>query len=376
MRWRVPICGGLMLWAATTVGLRAESPVEPQPIVTSSFDFKVPFVVDPNEQAVSVQLHVSTDRGMSWHLAQTVAPGAGKFAFQAPFAGEFWFAVRTVDAKGRVIQVEEFAPELRVLVGVPEKPSLTAEKAVLDSTQAPSNNSAMLVSSFEVPRGSSQQGDIRPRMVNSRTLDIDYEAPTGADTPREIAVWLTRDGGNKWERHTVDADCKSPARVTVENDGLYGLWIVMTDASGNRAAEPRSGEAPGVWIGVDTSPPHAQLLTAEADTVRGERELTVRWEASDAKLGVAPVSLSFRRTPDEPWQPLASNVLNSGVQRVKLDRSLTQNVQLRLDVRDEAGNVTSVETREPVSTIARSVIPQGPSEQATIRGSRTYQVLR
>ncbi len=375
MRWRVPICGGLLLWAASVVAVRAESPVEPAPIVTSSYDFKIPFVLDPQEPATSVQLYVSTDRGLSWNVAQSVAPGAGKFAFQAPFAGEYWFTVRTLDAKGRVIRVEEFTPEMRVLVGMPDKPNLTADQAIL-TTPATPEASTMLVSSFEVPRGAALQGDIRPRMVNSRTLDIDYEAPTGADAPREIAVWLTRDAGQTWRRHTIDADCQSPARVTVDADGLYGLWIVMTDASGNRAAEPKSGEAPGVWIGVDTAQPHAQLLTAETDLVRGERELTVRWEASDAKLSVAPVSLSYRRTPDEPWQPLASNVLNTGVHRVKLDQSLAQTVQLRLDVRDEAGNVASVETREPVSTIARVTSPQGPSEQATIRGSRTYQILR
>lgn len=369
MRWRTWIGGGMMLWAACTHrAVAQESSRIPEPILTSLYDFKVPFTVDPQEPVDKVQLHVSTDRGQTWHLTQTVAASAGKFAFQAPFDGEYWFATRSLDAQGRATTVEPFEPELCVIVGPRDKAKLTSAQQSPEPTQGEPNDDAF--------RTLGELSEIRPRMVNSRTLDIDYEAPTGNETPREIAVWLTRDGGQHWTRHVTDADCRSPARISVDRDGLYGLWIVMTDANGARAPEPKSGEAPGVWIGVDTTNPQARLLTAETATVRGEPELTIRWEALDAKLPAAPVTLSYRATPTDPWQPLASNLLNTGVHRVKPVGKLPQVVQLRLEVRDEAGNVAVVESQDPISTVARAAISGGRSEQATLRGSQTYQILR
>ncbi len=83
--------------------------------------FRIPYHSDPTELqrlgAREVQLYVSTDRGLTWRLAQTVPPTAGKFAYDAPADGEYWFAVRTVDSGGRLHPpAGQTAPGLKVVV--------------------------------------------------------------------------------------------------------------------------------------------------------------------------------------------------------------------------------------------------------------------
>ena len=361
-------------WFAVTTGgaasalLANDNSSELEPLVTSATEFNIPFAIDPALGATQVELLVSSDHGRSWNPLQTVAPSAGKFLFRAPFNGEFWFYIRTLDAQGKSDAAAEIEPELKVIVSALDRAQFTAAPAALDRA-LPASNETPIEEAFTLPPG------LKPRMVNSHTVDIDYEAPAAPRGPREIAVWLTRDGGQTWKRHRLDEDCKSPVRVTFDSDGLYGLWIVMTDADGKRAPEPVAGDEPGVWIGVDTVSPRARLLTADAQMVRGQRELAVRWEASDARLALAPVTLSYRRSPDEPWAIWGSQLLNTGSHTFTLTANAPETVQLRLEVLDEAGNLGVFETSEPVSTTARSAYV-GPRDHATLRGSRTFQVLR
>lgn len=81
--------------------------------------FDIPFQIDeplPGQEPVEVQLHVSENSGVTWHLAAKVAPDAGRFSFRAAHDGEFWFLVRTLNKQGRLLPEKPFAPEMRVLV--------------------------------------------------------------------------------------------------------------------------------------------------------------------------------------------------------------------------------------------------------------------
>src|SRR5438094_10488523 len=101
------------LWPAV-VALCATPTVLPEPLQTAETEFAIPYSVDGTRLAGSrVQLHVSTDRGASWHFYTDAAPGEGSFAFRAPHAGEFWFLVRLADAASRPVSDDPFLPELR-----------------------------------------------------------------------------------------------------------------------------------------------------------------------------------------------------------------------------------------------------------------------
>src|SRR5262245_4270331 len=92
---------------AVAIGARAHAaPIPTAPIYTNKLKFRIPFHYDSNELsrlgAREIRLYVSRDRGRNWQQVQAVAPDAGKFNFQAPADGEYWFIVRTLDGKNHL----------------------------------------------------------------------------------------------------------------------------------------------------------------------------------------------------------------------------------------------------------------------------------
>jgi len=77
-----------------------------RPVYTNKPRFRIPFRYDAVEMqrlgAGEVRLYVSANRGRSWRQTQSVAPSKARFDFAAPGDGQYWFAVRTVDARGQL----------------------------------------------------------------------------------------------------------------------------------------------------------------------------------------------------------------------------------------------------------------------------------
>lgn len=78
-------------------------PIGAAPIFTNKAGFRIPYHYDPQEisrlGAREIRLFSSSDRGATWRHIQSVTPTAGKFEFQAPADGEYWFSVRTLDSQ-------------------------------------------------------------------------------------------------------------------------------------------------------------------------------------------------------------------------------------------------------------------------------------
>ena len=331
------------------------------PIVkTMQRSFTIPFGLDPLDPAGAepreVQLHVSEDRGKSWHVGATAQPDELQFNFRAPQDGEYWFIVKTVDAAGKLWPETNAKPELRVVVE-----PLRAVQAV--------------VPGFPVDR---MPADAQPRMVNSLSFEIDYDvepadSPSGKDSliakgpnrrdlsppesssepsPRQVELWWTGDGGRSWKLFGGDDDQQSPMLVSVEREGLYGFWLVVENDRGVRGERPRAGELPQIWVGVDTTRPTVRLISVELRPADDEQHLTVRWEASDAMLAARPVALAYSPGRDGPWQQLETAMENRGVYECQIPLRNPAQVFVHLEVRDEAGNIASVESLEPARSAA------------------------
>src|SRR5579872_6632765 len=90
-------------------------------VFTNKVRFRIPFRYDAAEmqrlQAREVQLFVSTDHGGRWRMIDKVDPHNEHFDFLAPGDGEYWFAVRTLDAFNRLHpQGTAIEPALKVIV--------------------------------------------------------------------------------------------------------------------------------------------------------------------------------------------------------------------------------------------------------------------
>lgn len=91
-----------------------------EPIYSKTNKFKIPFQYDQFELkklgATEIQLYVSDNQGASWKLHETVKPDGGKFSYQSPQDGEFWFSVRTLAAGGLTYPAGPHDPGLKVVV--------------------------------------------------------------------------------------------------------------------------------------------------------------------------------------------------------------------------------------------------------------------
>ncbi len=190
----------------------------------------------------------------------------------------------------------------------------------------------------------------RPRMVNSRLFELEYDVDSiGPSGIGRVELWGTRDGGRTWRSYVVDQDKRSPILVSVDDDGIYGFRIVVTNGAGFGGKPPQSGDLPDLWVGVDITRPVARIISAEQGTDAEAGYLIITWQADDRMLAARPVSLSFSQNRNGPWLPIAAGLDNNGRYAWPLDSRIGSQFYLRLEVRDEAGNVGVHQTPAPIT---------------------------
>ena len=356
----------------------------PKPVVMRQSLFAIPFRVDqggnPARQPVEVQLHVSTDHGTHWQLYAKAPPTQQRFLFRVGGDGEYWFAIRTVDRSGQAQPESIAGPGLRVLVDTkPAKPIATArqtqppvqvktaEKAVAAAPPAASTepkgsvaiaiNPAIGKNLAAADAGRKAEGSVsglppgeRPRMINSTAFALDYDVDSvGPSGIGRVELWGTTDNSKTWRRFTVDNDNRSPLMVNVNAEGIYGFRVVVTNGVGLGGQPPQSGDLPDLWIGIDVTKPTARIVSAQQGIDGEAGQLIISWQADDKMLAARPVSLSFSEKRGGPWLPIASGLENTGRYAWALDSRTPSQFYLRLEVRDEAGNVGIHEMPEPVT---------------------------
>ncbi len=195
--------------------------------------------------------------------------------------------------------------------------------------------------------GAAGKGPANRRIINTTRAAIDYRIDqVGPSGVGKVEVYLTHDDGNTWRRVAEDIDRTTPAEVDLPGEGLFGVRLAITNGNGFGGTPPAHGEAPQVWVEVDTTPPFVQLRPGEMLPHGGA--LDIRWSASDPNLGAEPVSLFFRTRSDGPWQPIAHGVKNDGTYRWTFPRDAGSQFFLKVEVVDLAGNVAHVESPTPI----------------------------
>ena len=136
--------------------------------------------------------------------------------------------------------------------------------------------------------------------------------------------------------------------VTVPEEGTYGFSAVVQNGAGVSGPPPKSGQQPEIWIVVDMTKPLVRIASAMQGSGPEARSLIISWEASDQRLTAAPISLSYGLSPTGPWNPIASGLENTGHYAWAIDSGTPPQLYLRLEARDEAGNVGTFITPQPV----------------------------
>jgi len=191
----------------------------------------------------------------------------------------------------------------------------------------------------------------RPRMTRTKRFNLDYSidavGPLGVE---KVELWATRNGGRDWDLWGVDEDHESPFLVEMENEGVYGFRIVIVGKNGLASETPRSGDLADLWVGVDTTKPVAEITTATYGTDAYAGHLDIQWDVNDDHLGARPITLQFSEKRNCDWTTIASGLPNTGQYYWRVDSRVPPSFFLRLEVRDEAGNVNSYQLKSPIKS--------------------------
>jgi hypothetical protein len=198
----------------------------------------------------------------------------------------------------------------------------------------------------------------RPRMTRFKSFNLDYSLDAVPQAGVEkVELWMTRNGGHDWDLYGKDDDRESPFLVENLQEGLYGFRIVIVGNNGLASQTPRSGDLADLWVCVDTTAPVAEITAAAYGSGDHSGQLDIRWKALDAHLGSRPVTLSFTDNPAGTWSTIGSGLPNTGQHYWRVDARIPDKFYLRLEVRDEAGNVTTHQLSEPITSAG--LVPQG-----------------
>ena len=200
--------------------------------------------------------------------------------------------------------------------------------------------------------------DVALMHIKTRRFNLNYGIKA-IDTSGvgKVILWATQDGGNSWKSWSTDPDNVSPVAVEVDNEGTYGFKVVIHSKDGLVGKPPTSGEAPDILVQIDLSTPQVKLTSAPYGSGRDVGKLIINWQATDANLTQRPIELSYSPNVNGPWTTIAKRLRNSGSFAWKVPKHVPENIFLRIDARDSAGNVGVFQLTAPLDI--SGLVPRG-----------------
>ncbi len=196
-------------------------------------------------------------------------------------------------------------------------------------------------------------------MVNTKDVQLDFDIQdVGSSQVKSVEIWYTQDG-RAWTKLPEDAPPKPPYTVKLPGEGRYGLTLIARSGVGLGLPTPKSGDAPQVWVEVDTTKPEVKNLGVEVNRGADLGTLTVHWIAKDAHMRANPITISYMDAKDGAagqWQIMAANIPNPPDGRFTWrmptapDAPLPPQILVKVDAVDQAGNVGSMTTPNPINT--------------------------
>ena len=109
--------------------------------------------------------------------------------------------------------------------------------------------------------------------------------------------------------------------------------------------------------------PIVEITTATYGVGEHAGQLDIRWRASDASFDERPMSILFSDKATGPWTTIASGIPNSGQYFWPIDPRVPEQLFLRMEARDRAGNLGEYH-------LPASINLSGFTPKARIRGIR------
>jgi hypothetical protein len=243
-------------------------------------------------------------------------------------------AAASVDlTKGPVLEVSESKPgkprELK-----PGMDELAAPRPLTPAMQQPVNPAA--------------NGPV-VRLVNKKRITLNYEVKdVGPSGISGVELWYTRDAKD-WKRHDSAPETRPPYIIEVSEEGLYGFTLLAKNGIGLSKDPPHRGDLPQVWVEVDLTKPAVMLTEVKAGFNDKAATMTIGWKANDKNLGSQPINVAYAEKEEGPWQPIVTNVENTGRCVWPIRPGLPPRFFVRVEAKDLAGNVGVAQTPTAVT---------------------------
>jgi hypothetical protein len=285
-----------------------------------------------------------------------------KSPISGPYTRPFIDRNRPIGRESRSAVKEEVAesPEVSETAETEQENPVTDVAADSPSEETPTAES----STYDATSGD------RPRTVNDKHIKLDYDLDgVGPAGVKAVELWGSKDGGKTWDRWGEDDDKRSPFEIHVESEATFGFCMVVVSNNGLASKPPQAGDTADVWLIVDTTKPTVTLEQAGCGQGEHAGKLDIRWKAEDAHLGERPISILFSEKAEGPWVTVAAGLPNSGQYYWAVDSRTPRKLFLKIECRDEAGNIASDMPAEPIGL--EGLTPKGRIKAASPQSSKS-----
>ena len=236
---------------------------------------------------------------------------------------------------------------------IPEEGTLPPpQSSSIPRGEDPPGLSPSVTTTNDIPAGT------QPRLTSAKHFSLDYDVESvGPEGVAEVELWGTSDGGNTWLKWGSDPDRESPMDVEVASESTYGFRVVIIGKNGLEGNKPQGGDDADIWVSIDVTRPTARITAAQYGSGVNAGKLDIRWDASDANLSQRPVTLLYSDRPDGSFTVIAAGLENTGQYLWQFDPRSPRKIYLRLEVRDDAGNIGIDQLTDPISV--EGLIPKG-----------------
>jgi hypothetical protein len=355
---------------------------------------QLPLYLDRNQVAKlkEVCLYVKEGAG-DWKCLARVAPNASSITCELPRDGEYSLILVTIDHMGKnaPADLNKVAPTMVVVVDTRQTrpaplangnpfsresplPDLTSSTSptivntVFQDTGTPptatspagetqairtvSGQTALPAMRESLPPAAEAPamaiGNLpKPKYFNSPRVGLDYSIKkVGPSGVSKIDVYITSEQGGNWKKLTTIEDPNNHSDVELPGEGVFGIRLVATNGNGFGGKVPGPADLPTAIFEIDMTGPN---LKVDIDPVTKLGTIDIRWQVSDKNLSAEPIQILYAAQPTGPWQIAGTKLKNDGLFRWNLPRDIPQNFVIRIEARDLAGNMTHLDTPNPVS---------------------------
>lgn len=174
--------------------------------------------------------------------------------------------------------------------------------------------------------------------VHSQRFDVHYDVPPEAMPLTAVELWYTYDQGVTWSRFGFDADLTSPISFAAPNEGLCGLFIIITNPAGASGDPPRADTEPHQWVYVDYQQPVCQFHPPVVTESAAGTGVQLQWSVIDANLTSRPIRIDYKPASESDWRLLAADLPNTGRYDWTLPAGMRGDVEFRITATDRGGH--------------------------------------